>query len=39
MIASTMTEIGVGAALTLVNVLAGLLVVLFVQHLLRGQPT
>jgi hypothetical protein len=38
MIASTLTEIGLGGALTLVNVVIGLLLVLFVKHLLRGQP-
>ncbi len=38
MIASTMTEIALGGALTLVNVVVGLLVVLLVKHLLRGQP-
>ena len=38
MIDSTMTGIALGAALTLVNVVAGLLFLLFVKHLLRGQP-
>jgi hypothetical protein len=38
MIASTMTDIALGGALTLVNVVVGLLIVLFVKHLLRGQP-
>jgi hypothetical protein len=38
MIDSTMTAIALGSALTLVNVVVGLLVVLFVKHLLRGQP-
>lgn len=38
MIASTMTEIALGGALTFANVVAGLLVVLFVKRLLRGQP-
>jgi hypothetical protein len=38
MIASTMTDIALGGAVTLVNVVVGLLIVLFVKHLLRGQP-
>jgi hypothetical protein len=38
MIASTVTEIGLGGALTLANVVVGLLLVLLVKHLLRGQP-
>jgi hypothetical protein len=38
MTASTMTEIGLGGALTLVNVVVGLFLVLFVKHLLRNQP-
>jgi hypothetical protein len=38
MTASTMTEIGLGGALTLVNVVVGMLLVLFVKHLLRNQP-
>jgi hypothetical protein len=38
MLASTTTEIALGGALTLANVLVGVLVVLFVRHLLRRQP-
>jgi len=38
MIASTVTEILLGGALTLANVVVGLLIVLFVKRLLRGQP-
>jgi hypothetical protein len=38
MIDSTVTGIALGGALTLVNVVVGLLFVLFVKHLLRGQP-
>jgi hypothetical protein len=38
MIASTVTEIALGGTLTMLNAVAGLLCVLFVRHLLRGQP-
>lgn len=38
MIASTVTEIALGGGLTLANVLVGLFIVLWVKHLLRGEP-
>jgi hypothetical protein len=38
MIASTVRDIALGGGLTLANVLVGLVVVLVVKHLLRGQP-
>jgi hypothetical protein len=38
MLASTTTDIALGGGLTLLNVLAGLLVVLFLRHALQGQP-
>jgi hypothetical protein len=38
MLASISNEIALGAGLTLLNVVIGLFVVLFVKHLLRGQP-
>jgi hypothetical protein len=38
MIASTVTEIALGAGLTAANVLIGLLFLLAVAHALRGQP-
>jgi hypothetical protein len=38
MIASTTSEIVLGGGLTLANVVVGLVIVLVVKHLLRGQP-
>jgi len=38
MIASTMNDILLGGGLTLANVIVGLVIVLVVKHLLRGQP-
>jgi hypothetical protein len=38
MIASTVTEILLGGALTPADVVVGLLIVLFVKQLLRGRP-
>jgi hypothetical protein len=38
MIASITSDVVLGGGLTLANVLVGLVIVLIVKHLLRGQP-